>query len=148
MPDAPNNPELQQAEAPLESEFAALPPMLPTPPPDPCVSAETMTRSLALLATQAWKLRQKMTAADGSVRDESKRLFRHVEAMYEVFSSLGLEIKDHTGDNFDYGLPVRVITAQPTPGLAQERVIETVKPTIYWQKKIIQVGEVVIATPA
>jgi len=27
-------------------------------------------------------------------------------------------------------------------------VIETIKPTIYWQKQNIQMGEVVIATPA
>jgi len=49
---------------------------------------------------------------------------------------------------FDYGLPLKVVTTQPTPGITKESVIETIKPTIYWQKQIIQMGEVVIATPA
>jgi hypothetical protein len=39
-----------------------------------------------------------------------------------------------------------VITTQPTAGIAKERVIETIKPTIYWNETIIQTGEVVIAT--
>jgi hypothetical protein len=57
-------------------------------------------------------------------------------------------VKDHTGDVFDYGMPLKVVTTQPSPGINKERVTETIKPTIYWQNKIIQMGEVVIATPA
>ena len=45
---------------------------------------------------------------------------------------MGLEIKDHTGDAFDYGLPLKVVTSQPTLGLTKESVLETIKPTIYW----------------
>jgi hypothetical protein len=82
------------------------------------------------------------------VREDMKRVYRHIEAMFESFQEMGLEIKDHTGEIFDYGLPLKVVTTQPTKGIAQERVIETLKPTIYWQKQIIQMGEVVIATPA
>jgi hypothetical protein len=44
-------------------------------------------------------------------------------------------------------MPLTVITTQPTAGIAKERVIETIKPTIYWNETIIQTGEVVIATP-
>lgn len=61
---------------------------------------------------------------------------------------MGLEVKDHTGDAFDYGLPLKVVTTQPTPGITREMVVETIKPTIYWERQIIQAGEVVIATPA
>ena len=57
-------------------------------------------------------------------------------------------IKDHTGEIFDYGLPLNVVTTQPSPGITKERVLETLKPTIYWQEQMIQMGEVVIATPA
>jgi hypothetical protein len=106
-----------------------------------------MSSCLAALATQAWRLHQKMTLSDGSVREDATRLVRHVDSMYEIFLRLGLEIKDHTGDDFDYGLPVKVISAQPSPGISRERVIETLRPTIYWQTVIIQTGEVVIATP-
>src|SRR5260370_33600158 len=101
------------------------------------------------VATNIWKARVKMlVAASGEVREEMKRVYRHVEAALEGMLEMGLEVKDHTGDAFDYGLPLKVITAQPTPGITRESVIETIKPTIYWQQRLIQIGEVVIATPA
>ena len=43
-----------------------------------------------------------------------------------------MEVKDRTGEAFDYGLPEKVVTAQPQPGLTREIIIETIRPTIYW----------------
>jgi hypothetical protein len=110
---------------------------------------EKMIKAIADLATNAWKAKAKMVdSASGEARDDMKRVYRHIEGMFESFQEMGLEIKDHTGEIFDYGLPLKVVTTQPTPGITKERVIETLKPTIYWQEQIIQLGEVVIATPA
>jgi molecular chaperone GrpE (heat shock protein) len=104
---------------------------------------------MASIATNAWKAKSKMVdAKSGEALEEMKRVYRHIEAILESFQEMGLEIKDHTDDAFDYGLPLKVVTTQPTPGITKERVIETIKPTIYWQNRIIQMGEVVIATPA
>jgi hypothetical protein len=103
---------------------------------------------LAVVATNAWKARAKMMDGDtGEPRDDMRRVYRHIETIFDAFHQMGLRVKDHTGEEFDYGLPLTVITTQPTPGLARERVIETIKPTIYWKDTIIQTGEVVIATP-
>lgn len=108
-----------------------------------------MILSMADIATNTWKAKSKMMdGSSGEVRDEMKRVFRHIESIFESFQEMGLEIKDHTGDAFDYGLPLKVVTTQPTQGITKESVLETIKPTIYWQKQIIQMGEVVIATPA
>jgi len=110
---------------------------------------EKVVKAVADIATNAWKARAKMVeSGTGDVRGEMKRIYRHIEGMFDSFREMGLEIKDHTGDAFDYGLPLKVVTTQPTPGITKESVIETIKPTIYWQKQIIQMGEVVIATPA
>jgi len=103
---------------------------------------------LAVVVTNAWKARAKMMDGDtGEPREEMRRVYRHIESIFDAFHQMGLQVKDHTGEQFDYGLPLTVITTQPTPGLARERVIETIKPTIYWKETIIQTGEVVIATP-
>jgi hypothetical protein len=110
---------------------------------------EKMVKAIADLATNAWKAKIKMIDnSSGEVREEMKRVYRPIEGMFTSFQELGVEIKDHTGEIFDYGLPLKVVTTQPTPGITKERVIETLKPTIYWQEHIIQMGEVVIATPA
>ncbi|MEI9898153.1 MAG: hypothetical protein WDN28_30930 [Chthoniobacter sp.] len=106
-------------------------------------------KGMADIATNIWKARTKMLdGASGEVRDEMKRVYRHIEGVLETLHEMGLEVKDHTGDAFDYGLPLKVITTQPTQGITRESVVETIKPTIYWQQQIIQMGEVVIATPA
>ena len=67
--------------------------------------------------------------------------------MFQSLSGIGMEVKDRTGEAFDYGLPEKVLTAQPQPGLTREIIIETVRPTIYWNTQIAQPGEVVIGTP-
>jgi len=61
---------------------------------------------------------------------------------------VGMEVKDRTNEPFDYGLPEKVVTTQPQEGLSKEIIIETIRPTIYWNGQIAQQGEVVIATPA
>jgi len=105
-------------------------------------------KAMADIATNVWKAKVKMLDSSGETREEMKRVYRHVEGVMESFKEIGLEVKDHTGDAFDYGLPLNVVTTQPTQGITKESVIETIKPTVYWQKQILQRGEVVIATPA
>ena len=105
-------------------------------------------RGMAEIATNAWKAKSKMLDASGGVLDEMKRVYRHIETILETLQEIGVEVKDHTGDDFDYGLPLKVVATQPTQGITREKVVETIKPTIYWQQQIIQMGEVVIATPS
>ncbi len=106
-------------------------------------------KAMADIATNVWKAKSKMLdSGSGEVREEMKRVYRHVEGALENFRDIGLEVKDHTGDAFDYGLPLNVVTTQATQGITRESVIETIRPTIYWQQQVIQKGEVVIATPA
>ena len=108
-----------------------------------------VVKGMADIATNVWKAKVKMVdGPSGEVRDEMKRVYRHIESVLDSLHEMGLEVKDHTGDAFDYGLPLKVVTTQPTQGITRENVIETIKPTIYWQQQIIQMGEVVIATPA
>ena len=103
---------------------------------------------MADVATNVWKARTKMLdGASGEVREEMKRVYRHIESLFECFERMGIEVKDHTGDHFDYGLPLKVVTTEPREGINHETVLETIKPTVYWERKIIQMGEVVIATP-
>jgi hypothetical protein len=105
-------------------------------------------KGFAEAVTNAWRAKIRMLdPVTGDVREEMRRVYRHVEATLEVFVGLGIQLKDHTGETFDYGSALKVITTQPTPGILQESVIETIKPTVYWNQQLIQIGEVVIATP-
>jgi hypothetical protein len=112
------------------------------------------TKAVLTVATNAWKLRSRLIdLKSGEPREDLKKedvrkLSRHIDAIFEAFGQIELEVKDRTGEPFDYGLPEKVVTTQPQPGLKKEQIIETLRPSIYWNKQLAQQGEVVIATPA
>jgi hypothetical protein len=107
-----------------------------------------IVKAVATIATNAWKAKSRMVDASGEPREEMKRPFRNIEAILDALHELEVEIKDRCGEAFDYGLPEKVVATQTQEGLSREKVIETIKPTIYWNGQIIQHGEVIIATPA
>ena len=110
--------------------------------------ADTFARAVAGIATYAWKARTRMIdKASGEVRDEMRRVHGDVERICKSLGELEIVIKDHTGDSFDYGLPLKVIATKPVPDIPKEVVTETLKPTIYWRGHIIQHGEVEIGIP-
>lgn len=112
---------------------------------------ENVEQALVALAISAWRIRTRLNNADKELRAELsvsdiRKLNRYCDAMFESLSGIGLEVKDRTGEAFDYGLPEKVVTAQPQVGLAHEVVIETLRPTICWNSRIAP-GEVVIGVP-
>ncbi|MDP2955078.1 MAG: hypothetical protein Q8N53_01540 [Longimicrobiales bacterium] len=103
---------------------------------------------LADLGTGLWRLKQRMLEP-GTDRplEVMRRAFRHLESLVDVARGAGLEIQDHTGAPFHSGMSLQVLAFQPTPGVQREKVAETIKPTIYFNGTMIQMGEVIVATP-
>jgi hypothetical protein len=103
---------------------------------------------LAGLATQVWRARNRIIdPATGEPREEMKRIHRHIEGAYETFSQMGLALNDWVGQPYDPGLPVKVLTFQPSPGVTRDTVLEAVRPTIIWKEQLVQMGEVIVAIP-
>ena len=98
------------------------------------------------VGTLVWRIQQRL-AATGELPRPLQRLSRDVERTWDALTQGGIEIKDHTGGEYDGGMALRVITSQPVIGLARRQIIETLKPTIYYRDRIIQMGEVVIGLP-
>lgn len=100
------------------------------------------------MATNLWRLKQKMLRpGTNDPLDEMKRAYRHFESAWDALISAGIEVHDHTGIAYDTGLSLKVVAFQPTEGLKRETVLETIKPTIYFQGKQIQMGAVVVGRP-
>src|SRR4051812_15082055 len=104
-------------------------------------------RLLADLATGVWRLRQRLPALDAA-SDELRRPVRDVEALWRRLQEGGVQVIDHTGEVYDATKSVRVIAFEPAPQLTREQILETVKPTIYYNQEWIQTGEVVVGMPA
>lgn len=105
-------------------------------------------RLIVDVGTGLWRLRQRLIDRDTGEPLESTRMaYRHFASTWDAFVEAGVEIQDHTGDSYDAGQSIRVIAFQPTSGLQRETVLETIRPSIYYQGKRIQIGEVIIGTP-
>lgn len=105
--------------------------------------------TLVAIASNAWKAKKKMAdLTTGEVRDEMVGVHRHIEAIYRNLAKVGIVIRDHTGDPYDEGQPMNVIASKPTPGLDKKRVSETLLPSILWNDRLIQNGNIEIATPS
>ena len=103
---------------------------------------------LADIGTGLWRLRQRMVKpGTNQPLAEMQRPFRHLESVWDALVQAGAEIHDHTDKLFDPGMSLKVVSFQPMPGLERERVIETIKPTIYFKGKPMQMGEVIVGRP-
>ncbi|MDH4240109.1 MAG: hypothetical protein OEW48_11145 [Phycisphaerae bacterium] len=98
------------------------------------------------VGTLVWRIQQRL-AAMGELPKPLQKLSRDVERTWDALTQGGIEIKDHTGGEYEGGMALRVITSQPVSGLGRRQIIETLKPTIYYRNRIIQMGEVVVGIP-
>jgi hypothetical protein len=106
-------------------------------------------RLVAELATGVWRLRKRfLEPGTDRPREELRRAYRDVEALWDTLTQAGVEVIDPLGKPYDPGESLTVLAFQPTPGLAAERVIETVRPTVYLRARWVQMGEVIVGTPA
>jgi hypothetical protein len=140
LPLAPAGPIVQGGSS------APLPPTaVDTAPIDP---AESMGPSLSALATQVWRTKVKMVdGATGEPREDMRRVYRHVEGALENLSQMGVTMNDWINEAYDPGLPVKVLTFQPMPGVTRDTVVEAIRPTVIWKDKILQLGEVIVGIP-
>lgn len=107
--------------------------------------ASSMNGLLADLATGLWRLRRRFAdLAAGAPIEELRRPYRDVEALCERLREEQIEIQDHTGTDYDPTLSLRVAAFQPLPEIERDRIVETLKPTVYWRQVRIQVGEVIV----
>lgn len=120
------------------------------------------------IANNFWRAKKRMLdATSGEVREDMKRIYRDVEAIRRSLVGVGIlirfhrdddfdegepkvriMIRDHTGDAYDEGQPMKVVASKPTPGLDKKRVSETLLPSIFWNNRLVQNGEIEIATPS
>lgn len=105
-------------------------------------------RFLVQIATGLWRLQQRLIdPATGEPREDMRRAYRHFETVWDTLAEHGLEIQDHTGEGFDSGMALSVLSFEHDSAMTREIIRETVKPTIYLRNSCIQRGEVIVATP-
>ncbi|MGA8849526.1 MAG: hypothetical protein WB564_06875 [Dehalococcoidia bacterium] len=107
---------------------------------------EELLDMAADVGTLVWRIQQRL-AAIGELPKPLQKLSRDVERTWDALTQGGIEIKDHTGGDYESGMALRVIASQSVTGLTRRQIIETLKPTIYYKDRIIQMGEVIVGLP-
>ena len=103
---------------------------------------------VAELATGIWRLKQRcVEPGTDQPKEELRRVYRDVEALHDALIQAGLEIQSHTNSTYDPSQSLSVLAFQPTPGIDRDRILETIKPSIYYKSQRIQMGEVIVGTP-
>ena len=105
---------------------------------------------LSDLCTGLWRLRRRMIDPETDrPLEEMRKPFRHLESVWDTLADAGVDIRDHTNEPVpEYGsIGLNVLAYQPMPGFARERVIETVKPSVYAGGRLLQMGQVIVGTP-
>ena len=104
---------------------------------------------LADVGTGLWRLRKKMVhEKTEEPLDEMRKAYRHLESIWDALKNAEIVIKEYPpGSPYDSGFALNVLAFQPTAGLGRETITETVKPSITYKGRPVQVGEVIVGTP-
>lgn len=99
--------------------------------------------------TAVWKLAGRMLDEETKEpKDEYRRLWRHVEAIRDALTAVGVDVIDWTGKRYDEGMSLKVVSEEERPGTKEPEIIETLLPTIRFRKQVqLQQGEVVVSRP-
>jgi hypothetical protein len=135
-------------EAPIDQALADWKKIQDAPAPAATAATPEMDQ-IAAIATHVWRAKSKLIdPASGQPREESRRIYRHIESTLDALAQMGVVIQDQLNEPYDPGLPVNVLTFQPMPGLSRDTIVEVVRPTVIWQERVLQIGEVIVGTPA
>lgn len=97
------------------------------------------------LATECWRL-GRLKRATCLVGNDRLALDRTVRCLTEILNSVGLEIIDFAGTAYDPGIVPEVLDVQidSTFPAGTSLIEETVLPTVTWNNKVIQVGQIIV----
>lgn len=105
-------------------------------------------KMLVAVATNVWRARNEMLNLQATqFTEELKQLEVYIDAIHRSLTEFGIAVHEHTGNEYDESQQLVVHNTRPTPGLDTTRVCETLLPSVYWHDRLLQIGEVNVATP-
>lgn len=102
-------------------------------------------KALAEAATNLWRAQRKLSGGEPST--QNRQAGRYLRTCREALTDAGLVVQDHEGDTFHPGRSVEVLVYEDDPSLTVETVLETVRPSIYYRDRRIQMGQVIVGQP-
>lgn len=111
-------------------------------------TSEESLKFLIDLSIGFWRLRKTMLKpGTGQPLSNMRHAYNSLVSPWNSLTKAGIMIRDHTNLPYDSGLTLTVINFKETPGLTEPKVIETVKPSIYFEGNLVFNGEVIVGIP-
>ncbi len=100
---------------------------------------------ISSLAVEMWRLDKRIEKAKIS-QGIDNAIIDQVQRIKDLFRKQEIEICDHTGVDYNDGLSVKALHIEEVENIpkGKMKVIETVKPSIYYKGKVISHGEVIV----
>lgn len=99
---------------------------------------------LKTVGTGLWRIQRAMKRfQDNQTPEGLEKVSRHIESLVMLLAQQKFEIVDHTGQEYR-GTEALSSETSASNETDDNRVIETIKPTIRYKKNIVQVGEVIV----
>lgn len=106
-------------------------------------------KTIAAVATAVWRAKSKLDSeASRELPTELRNLPRHVQAAWDALAAGQVQVDDPIGRRYLPGMAVNTLTIQPVEGITIELILETIKPSVYFQDVLIQRADVIVARPA
>lgn len=102
--------------------------------------------ALVAVGNGLWQAKAKLGRSTDDPK-RTKQVNRHLGNTEKALVSLGLVVQDHTGDRYHSGMSLEVIAMVDDANVAEETVVETIRPSIYLTGRTLQLGQVVVAFP-
>jgi hypothetical protein len=97
----------------------------------------------ARVASEVWRLKRRVHLAEGSTDEETLRIvFDSISRLEDILLENHIEIREHEGEQYDPGLQVEVLHMRD--GSTPLFILETVRPTVTMDGRILQQAQVVI----
>lgn len=76
-----------------------------------------------------------------------KNLSKKYDRTLKILSKNGFQIMDYDNKKFNEGMAIKVLDSFPDSDVEEDTIVETVKPAIFYENKMILMGEVIVAVP-
>lgn len=105
---------------------------------------------ISSLAIEIWRLEKRINRAkDSMVKYEDEgatSILDQIQRIKDIFKKQGIEVREYTDTAYNDGMSVKALHFEEIDGLpkGKMKVMETVKPSVYFKGQIIFHGEVIV----
>ena len=136
----------------LKNKYSKLPENTPEPLKENTFQSQTVfvdlspkTADIVELAVEVWRINNRIMKASADLTEMQKRgLESSLQKFLKFLDKNEIKIIDHTGEKYNEGLNVEVLSFEKDPTVNTPKIKETVEPSIVYKNSIVKKGKIIV----